>query len=97
MWAIGAMFYAMIYGHLPFWADTEDEFIDRILNAPLRFDPEIAVSDECKDLMKGMLSKDPEKRLQIIDIMNHKYYIMDEEDIEKHVKKAEQFIVDQKL
>lgn len=49
------MLYAMIYGHLPFWADTEDEFIDMIINAPLKFDAEIAVSDECKDLIKGML------------------------------------------
>lgn len=35
--------------------------------------------------------------MQLIDVMNHKYYMMDEEDIERHVKKAEQQIIDQKL
>lgn len=32
VWAIGIMFYAMLYGHLPFWGDTEDDFIERITN-----------------------------------------------------------------
>lgn len=44
VWAIGVMLYAMLYGHLPFWGDSEDEFIERITNAPLKFDPEVPVS-----------------------------------------------------
>lgn len=44
VWAIGAMFYAMLYGHLPFWADTEDEFIEKIVNQPLKFDLDIPVT-----------------------------------------------------
>jgi hypothetical protein len=38
------MFYATLYGHLPFWADNEDDFIEQIINAPLKFDPEIPVT-----------------------------------------------------
>jgi hypothetical protein len=49
------MLYATLYGHLPFWGDTEDEFIDRIINAPLKFDANVAVTDLCKDVMRGML------------------------------------------
>jgi hypothetical protein len=56
------MFYATLYGHLPFWGDTEDEFIEKIISAPLKFDAGVAVTSECKDLLKGMLAKDPEKR-----------------------------------
>lgn len=26
VWAIGCIFYGMIYGKLPFWGDTEEEF-----------------------------------------------------------------------
>lgn len=55
VWAIGVMLYAMLYGHLPFWGDTEDEFIEKIINAPLKFDAEVPVSQECKDMIKGML------------------------------------------
>ena len=32
VWAIGVMFYAMLYGHLPFWGETEEEFIDKIIS-----------------------------------------------------------------
>jgi serine/threonine protein kinase len=62
VWAIGCIYYAMLFGHLPFWGDTEDEFIEKIINAPLKFPPNVAITAECKDLLKGMLQKDPEKR-----------------------------------
>lgn len=31
VWAIGCIFYGMIYGKLPFWGDTEEEFARAIL------------------------------------------------------------------
>jgi MAP/microtubule affinity-regulating kinase len=55
VWAIGVMMYAMLYGHLPFWGDTEDEFIERIINAPLKFDADVPVTQECKEMIRGML------------------------------------------
>ena len=63
VWAIGMMFYALLYGHLPFWADNEDDFIDRIVSQPVRFDKDVYVSHECQDLILKMLDKDPEKRI----------------------------------
>lgn len=27
VWAIGVMYYAILFGHLPFWGDSEEEFI----------------------------------------------------------------------
>jgi len=56
------MYYAMLYGHLPFWGDTEDDFIDKIITAPVKFSPDVPITTECKELLKGMLHKDPEKR-----------------------------------
>lgn len=86
----------MLYGHLPFWGETEDEFIDKIINQPLKFDAEVAITSECKDLLKGMLQKDPERRLLLIDVMNLNYYIIDDEDLEDKVKKAHQEIEEMK-
>ena len=37
VWAIGIMFYTMLFGTLPFNGDTEEETIDKIVNAPLKF------------------------------------------------------------
>ena len=82
VWAIGIMVYAMIYGNLPFWGDSEEEFIERIINNPVKFPSDVPITSECKDLLKGMLHKDPEKRYQLIDIMTMPYFIMDEGDLE---------------
>ncbi len=49
------MFYAMLYGRLPFWGENEDEFIDKITNAPLKFDSDVPVTADCRDMIKGML------------------------------------------
>lgn len=27
VWAIAVMYYAMLFGHLPFWGDSEEEFV----------------------------------------------------------------------
>jgi hypothetical protein len=31
------MFYGMLYGTLPFFGETEEEIIEKIVNAPLKF------------------------------------------------------------
>lgn len=63
VWAIGIMYYAILFGHLPFWGDSEEDFIDKIITAPVKFASEVPITTECKDLLKGMLHKDPEKRV----------------------------------
>lgn len=44
VWAIGVMLYAMLYGHLPFWGESEEEFAEKIINAPLKFPSDAAVT-----------------------------------------------------
>jgi serine/threonine protein kinase len=55
VWAIGVMIYAMLYGKLPFWGDSEEDFINKICTAPLKFENDIAVTEEMKEIMKSML------------------------------------------
>jgi len=74
IWAIGIMFYAMLYGTLPFYNRNEDKLIDAIVNNPLKFDPKVPVSEEAKFIMTGMMAKDPLKRLKLVEIMQSKYY-----------------------
>jgi serine/threonine protein kinase len=86
VWAIGIMFYAMLYGTLPYWGESEDEFVDKIINNPLKFDPEVPVSQDCKDLIKEMLQKDPEKRIPLIDVMTKPYCLLDDAEIEERTE-----------
>jgi len=81
------MFYGMLYGTLPFFGETEDEIIDKIVNAPLKFLQKVPVSAEAKDIIKNMLNKDPNKRASLVEIMSTNYVMMDDEEIEDLVKK----------
>ena len=56
---------------------------------PLKFDADIPISKSCKELLTGMMNKDPEKRLQLIDVMNLEYYMMEDEEIEAEIKVEE--------
>lgn len=60
IWAIGLMFYAMLYGTLPFWGENESQTKAKIREARLRFPAEIPVTQMGKDICKLMLNKDPE-------------------------------------
>ncbi len=90
VWAIGIMYYAMLYGHLPFWADTEDDFIDKIISQPLKFDQGVHITNECKELLKGMLHKNPEKRVQLVEVMALPYFFMDDSELEDQLIEIEQ-------
>jgi len=63
VWAIGIMFYAMMYGRLPFHNSSEKDMIKSIKNDYVRFSNDVAITPECKDIIKSMLNKDPNKRL----------------------------------
>ncbi len=80
------MYYAILYGHLPFWGDTEEDFIDKIMHAPVKFNADIPVTNECKEVIKGMLNKDPEKRMQLMEIMETHYFQMENADLETKVE-----------
>jgi serine/threonine protein kinase len=81
------MFYGMLYGTLPFFGDTEDEIIEKIINAPLKFPPKVPVSSEAKDILKNMMNKDPNKRATLLEIMSTNYVAMDDEEVDELIKK----------
>ena len=77
----------MLYGTLPFNGDTEEETIEKIINAPLRFPQKIPVTTEAKDLIKSMLNKDPTKRTTLLEVMSSPYFLKDEDELSEQVKK----------
>ena len=51
VWAIGIMFYAMIYGTLPFFSDSESTVVKLIKSAPLKFDKDVFLSPMAKEVI----------------------------------------------
>jgi len=59
VWAIGVMFYTMVYGELPFYADDEKNLIKKIINDPPRFKKSQPITALGKEVLLAMLNKDP--------------------------------------
>ena len=86
VWAIGLMFYAMLYGTLPFYSSDENTLRQKIRAAKLSFPDDVAVTDMGKELIKQMLTKDPSQRLELLDFMHTEYYNIDDQDFEQIAK-----------
>lgn len=72
IWAIGVTMYALLFGSLPFYSNDVSELFDKIENDPLEFPPSCEDND-AKDLLKEILEKDPEKRITLEDILQHRW------------------------
>lgn len=69
VWAIGVMFYTMIYGELPFHSSNEKDLIKKIVNEPVKFKNTHPITPMGKEVLKSMLDKDPTKRIELIEFV----------------------------
>jgi serine/threonine protein kinase len=83
VWAIGVMFYAMVFGTLPFLANNERDLVKMIKNDPVRFPKSSPITPEGKELIKAMLQKDPAKRIELIEFVTWPYNTMEDEEFEQ--------------
>uniref|UniRef100_A0A126WXF5 non-specific serine/threonine protein kinase n=1 Tax=Austrobaileya scandens TaxID=13351 RepID=A0A126WXF5_9MAGN len=62
-WALGILLYEMFYGYTPFRGKTRQKTFANILHKNLKFPASIQVSLPAKQLMYGLLHRDPGSRL----------------------------------
>lgn len=75
VWASGVVLYILLSGKFPFGGKNESEYYQRVLTKEAYFpsDEWSNVSDQAKDLVRGMLCKDPEKRLTAEQCLSHEW------------------------
>lgn len=79
LWSVGVILYEMVYGYVPFNVSTFLELIKRINNKEIEYtNKKIKISDDCLELMKSLLTKEPPKRISWEDFFNHKWFKNDE-------------------
>lgn len=73
IWAGGVVLYILLSGKFPFGGKNESEYYQRVLYKQVYFptDEWASVSTEAKDLVRGMLCKDPQKRLTADECLRH--------------------------
>ena len=77
IWSIGIILYAMIFGFLPFEDDNNLKLFEKIKKCNVEY-PDFGggcLSVLAKNLIKKILVKDPQKRLNIQQIKEHPFYL----------------------
>ncbi|KAK7027294.1 RAC-gamma serine/threonine-protein kinase [Halocaridina rubra] len=77
-WGYGVCLYEMMVGRLPFYDRDHDKLFQLIVCEDVRFPR--TITQEARDLLKGLLHKDPNKRLgggpgDAKDVQAHPFYI----------------------
>lgn len=73
VWSAGVILYILLSGIPPFWGKTKSRIFDAVRTADLRFqsEPWDHVSDSAKELIRGMLCKEPSQRLTAQKVLDH--------------------------
>jgi len=88
-WALGVLMFEMLAGYSPFYSDAPLEIYKNILRGSVRFSS--CMSDVAKDLLKGLLSRDPSTRLGCVvdgisEIREHPFFAgIDWKNLERKV------------
>jgi RAC serine/threonine-protein kinase/serum/glucocorticoid-regulated kinase 2 len=64
-WSLGVLLYEMLCGIPPFYSENVTEMYELILKKPLEFPPD--VSPAAQDLLRKLLDRNPQARLQDVD------------------------------
>jgi len=76
LWSFGCIIYALLSGSLPFDHESQKETIKMTLENKLEFDLPCwtSISDNCKDLLTRLLTKEPSKRIALENALKHKWF-----------------------
>ncbi|XP_022860077.1 serine/threonine-protein kinase GRIK2-like [Olea europaea var. sylvestris] len=75
-WAVGVTLYCMVLGKYPFLGETLQDTYDKIVNNPLLLPDEM--NPLLKNLIEGLLCKDPLLRMTLEDVAQHSWVIGEE-------------------
>ncbi|KAK4483405.1 hypothetical protein RD792_010591 [Penstemon davidsonii] len=82
-WAVGVTLYFMVLGKYPFLGETLQDTYDKIVNNPLLLPEEM--NPLLKNLLEGLLCKDPRQRMTLENAAEHAWVIGEEGPIPQYL------------
>ncbi|CAD8076671.1 unnamed protein product [Paramecium sonneborni] len=74
VWAMGVMFFEMLFGQTPYTAQTEQGLLTAILHHHLIIPSHPSISDASKDFIRRCLCIDENQRMRVKDMSTHAIY-----------------------
>lgn len=74
MWIDGIFLYELLHGTTPFKGDGNRATLFNVVGQPLKFPETPQASATAKDLIKGLLVKEPHKRIAYTEIKQHPFF-----------------------
>ena len=83
MWSFGVILYILLGGYPPFHDDNQRSLFRKIVKGEYEFHPDYwsTVSDEAKDLIRGLLTVDMHKRLTVEQALSHPWVQKSDNDL----------------
>lgn len=74
-WSAGVMLYILLAGRPPFDGENDEQVLLRILSAPLDLRSGVwkKISNNAKDLVRNLLSRNPRRRLTAEEVLSHEW------------------------
>ncbi|XP_029110104.1 calcium/calmodulin-dependent protein kinase type 1B [Scleropages formosus] len=75
LWALGVISYILLCGYPPFYDENDTQLYRQIIKAQYEFDPPYwdDISESAKDFISHLLQKDPEKRFDCEQALQHSW------------------------
>ena len=84
IWSVGVILFQMLYGKTPFISTNIIALTTEVNKDNIKYDTEFVISPICKELLKHMLTRDPNNRISWQEFFNHEWFkndtVMDEQN-----------------
>lgn len=90
IWSSGVVLFAMLYGIVPFRASNMNELQKMIIKADYKLQD--CISQEARDMLSGLLEKDPVKRLTTRQILAHPWMADAKDSVELFTQAEKNYI-----
>lgn len=75
IWSMGVQLYQLLYGKLWISAKTDYDFMNEITSKEISYPKCVVIGDALMSVLTGCLCKDPDSRLKITQLINHKSFL----------------------